>query len=65
MGWRVRINFDDGSSELVDEIFDTEEDAQRECDSWLENWEAGRETLMLAGEDYSDANIEECEVWEE
>lgn len=38
MGWRLRINFSDGSSELVDEVFDTEEDAQDEFDSWLENW---------------------------
>ena len=51
MGWRLRINFSDGSSELVDDVFDTEEDAQDEFDSWLENWGAGQETLELAGED--------------
>ena len=65
MGWRLRINFSDGTSELVDEVFDTEEDAQDEFDSWLENWGAGQETLELAGEDYCDADIEDCDIWEE
>ena len=30
MGWRLQINFSDGSSELVDEVFDTQEDAEAE-----------------------------------
>lgn len=65
MGWRVRINFSDGSSELVDEIFDTEFDAEAEYEEWLDSWEAGKETLMLAGEDYIDASIDDCDIWEE
>lgn len=65
MGWRLRINFDDGSDELVNDVFESEEDALAEYDSWLENWGAGRETLQLAGEDYSDADIEDCDIWEE
>ena len=65
MGWRVRINFDDGTSELVDDVFDSEEDAESEYDSWLENWGAGKETLMLANEDYCDAEIVDCDIWEE
>ena len=55
----------DKSSELVDEDFETEQDAQDEYDSWLENWNAGKKTLMLAGEDYVDADIEDCDIWEE
>lgn len=65
MGWRVRINFSDGLSELVDEIFDTELDAEAEYEEWLDSWEAGKETLMLAGEDYIDASIDNCDIWEE
>ena len=65
MGWRLRINFNDGSDELVDDVFESEEDAMAEYDSWLENWVAGREVLQLAGEDYSDADIEDCDIWEE
>ena len=65
MGYRLKIYFSDGSEELVDEVFDTEEDAQDEYTSWLDNWNAGRETLELAGEDYVDADIEYCDIWEE
>lgn len=32
----------------------------------LENWGAGRETLMLAGdEDYCDSDIVDCDIWKE
>lgn len=62
MGYRLTINFDDGSSEEVDEIFKTEEDAIAEYNSWLDNWGEGRETLTLAGESYSDADIESCTI---
>ena len=62
MGYRLTINFSDGSSEEFDEIFKTEEDAIAEYDSWLDSWGAGRETLMLAGESYSDADIEDYSI---
>ncbi len=65
MGWRLQINFSDGESELLDDVFDTEQDAMDEYASWLDNWNAGRETLMLAGEDYVDADIGDCDIWEE
>ncbi len=65
MSWKLKIYFSDGSDEIVDEIFDSEEDALVEYDSWLDSWNAGRETLKLAGEDYIDANIEDCDIWEE
>ena len=65
MGFRLRINFSDGTSELVDEVFDTEEEAEEEYESWLENWGAGKETLELAGEEYDDSDIEDCDIWEE
>ncbi len=65
MAWKLKINFSDGSSELVDENFKTEQDAQNEYESWLDSWNAGKETLMLAGESYSDASIEDCDIWKE
>lgn len=65
MGYRLRIFFSDGSSELVDEVFDTKEDAEAEYDTWLDSWDAGRETLELAGEDFVDADIEDYEIFEE
>ncbi len=65
MAWKLKIYFTDGSSEVVDEDFETEQDAQDEYESWLDSWNAGRETLMLAGEDYVDADIDDCDIWEE
>ncbi len=65
MGWRLKIYFSDGTEELVDDVFETEQDAQDEYNSWLENFSAGGETLMMAGEDYSDADIDDCDIWEE
>lgn len=37
MGFRLKILFSDGTEELVDDIFDTEEDAEDEYNSWIEN----------------------------
>lgn len=65
MGYRLKILFSDGSLELVDDVFDTKEDAKDEFDSWVENWSAGRDTLKLAGEDYVEADIEDYEIFEE
>ena len=65
MAWRLKICFSDGSSETVDDEFETKEDALAKYDEWLENWDTGRETLELAGEDYIDADIEDYKIWEE
>lgn len=62
MGYKLTINFTDGTSEEVDEIFETEEDALAEYDVWLENWGAGRDVLKLAGEDYIEADIVDCDI---
>ena len=65
MGYRLQIHFSDGSSELIDEVFETKEDAEAEYDSWLENYSVGGETLKLAGEDYDDSGIEGYDIFEE
>ena len=62
MGYKLTIYFTDGSSETVDEIFETEQDAMDEYNSWLDGWGAGRETLKLAGEDYIEADIADYEI---
>ena len=36
MGFRLQINFSDGESMLVDDVFETEEDANAEYEVWLE-----------------------------
>ena len=58
MGYKLTIYFTDGSSEEVFDIFETEQDAMDEYESWLDSWGAGRETLKLAGEDYIEADID-------
>lgn len=64
MGYKLTIYFTDGSSEEIQDIFETEEEALEEYDSWLENWGAGRETLQLAGEEYIEADIEDYDIEE-
>ena len=64
MGWRLKIQFSDGTEELVNEIFDSEEDAEYEYDSWLESFPEGQETLELRGED-NGARIVDYDIWEE
>jgi len=65
MGWHVRVNFTDGSSEEVDEVFDSRTEAEAEADSWLDSWNAGRETLDLAGEPSCDADIQDFDIWKD
>ena len=65
MSYKLTIHFSDGSSEEVDETFETEQDALDEYDSWLDSWGAGKETLQLAGEDYIDAEIEGYDIDED
>ncbi len=65
MGFKLKIFFDDGSDEVLDEVFETEQDAENEYDVWLDSWRTGRNTLKLAGEDYDDSEIEDYEVFEE
>lgn len=64
MAYKLTIYFSDGTSEEVDEVFETEEDAMEEYDSWLANWGMGKETLQLAGEDYDDSDIEGYDIEE-
>lgn len=65
MGWRVKVYFSDETEELVDDVFDSEEAAMEERDSWIENWGTGRSVLEEAGEDFCDADIDYIAIWEE
>ena len=58
MGYKLTIYFSDGETEEIDEIFETEEGAIEEYNTWLDGWETGKETLKLANEEYIDATIE-------
>jgi hypothetical protein len=65
MSWKLEIYLSDGTTRIDDNDFDTEDEARNEYQCWLENWEEGREVLKLSGREYSDAEIEDYEVWEE
>lgn len=64
--YRVFFNFDDGTSEdLLDELFDTEEEARFAAEEGMGNYDTGVETLQLGGHDYPEANIIDYEIQEE
>lgn len=65
MAWRLKINFDDGTSELEEEIFATREEAEEAKESWLIGYYAGRDVLEEAGRSFCEANIEDFDIWEE
>lgn len=65
MAFKLRINFSDGTSELVDNDFETEADAEREYGEWVANWSPGRSVLSEAGEGFFGCDIDDCDIWEE
>ena len=65
MSYKLTIHFSDGSFEEVDEIFETEQDALNEYSLWLDSWENGKEALKLAGESYSNADIDGYDIDED
>lgn len=68
MAWKLKIYFDDGEVEEVDEDFETEEDAEKEYEDWLENYQTGCDVLMLSDpfdEDNCTGKICDYEIWEE
>lgn len=66
MKYRVYYEFDDGTTEdLLDEVFDTEEDARAAANEGMGNYSVGVETLQLGGHDYPEANIIDYYIDEE
>lgn len=58
MGYRVYYEFDDGTSEdLLDKLFDTEEEARAAALEGMGNYSVGVETLQIGGHDYPEAQI--------
>lgn len=64
MSFRVTIEFDDGTSEDIDEVFETEEDAEEAAMQWSSDYSQGRDYLEEAGEDYCDANVIGWSIYE-
>ncbi len=58
MGYRVIYDFDDGSSEdILNEIFETEEEAEAAAEQGASDYSQGRDYLDEAGEDYCEEKI--------
>ncbi len=66
MGYRVYFNFSDGSTEdILDEVFDTEEEAEDAARQGASDYSQGRDYLEEAGEEYCEAEIIDWDVVEE
>lgn len=66
MGYRVIYNFDDGTSEdVLDEVFDTYEEAEEAAEIGASNYSQGNGDLEEAGESHSDSEIVDWDIEEE
>lgn len=65
MGFRVFYNFDDGSYEdILDEVFDTEEEAEEAAREGASNYAQGNHVLELAGEEPCEEEIIDWDIIE-
>ena len=66
MGFRVYHTFSDGTTEdMLDEVFDTYEEAEEAALEGSSNYSQGRDVLELAGEDYCEEEITGWTIVEE
>ena len=66
MAYRVYYIFDDDTTEdLLDELFDTEEEARRAAVEGMSNYSTGVDTLQMGGHDCPSANITDYYIDEE
>lgn len=66
MGFRVIFYFDDGTTDenLLDEVFDTEEEAEIAAGQCASDYSQGRGYLEEAGEDFCEECIEDWDIIE-
>ena len=66
MGYRVIYNFSDGTSEdLLQQVFDTEEEAETAAQIGAEAYDSGNDVLKLAGESYSESRLIDWDIVED
>jgi CelD/BcsL family acetyltransferase involved in cellulose biosynthesis len=66
MGYRVYYIFDDDTTEdLLDELFETEEEARAAALNGMGDYSVGVETLQMGGHDYPEAKIIDYDIEEE
>lgn len=65
MGYRVIFNFDDGSSQdLLDQIFETEDEAESAAMQGASDYAQGRDYLEEADEEYCEERIVDWDIEE-
>lgn len=64
MSYNVRIDFDDGSDIVIDETFETEEDAESGAQQWASDYSQGGSYLREAGEEACDTTIIGWDIYE-
>lgn len=66
MAYKVVFNFSDGSSsdDLLDEVFETVDDAEEEAQQAASDYSQGRDYLIEAGEDYCEEDIDDWDIVE-
>jgi hypothetical protein len=66
--FRVVINFSNGDTEELDDLFDSYEDAEQEALEYISNWHAGGEVLELSNPGdypYEPDNEPDYDIFEE
>ena len=66
MAFRVVFYMDDGttSDDLLEEVFETEEEAEEAAQQCASDYSQGRDYLMEAGEDYCEEEIVDWDIVE-
>lgn len=64
MPYKYIIYFSDGTSTESDDVYETESEAEMECQAACDGWYEGAEVLSLAGRIYSNAEIVDTEIIE-
>ena len=65
VGYKVRIDFDDGSDETLDEVFSSEEEAEAAAQQWASDYSQGGDYLKEAGEEYCKQEVIGWDIYEE
>ena len=65
MGYRIRFNYDDGTSELQDEIYDTYEEADEAAAQGASDYAQGGAYLDESGEGYCDSEVIDWDIIED
>ncbi len=64
MAWKVRLHFSDGDALDLNGEYETEEEAEKFGETSMSEYYQGNEVLAMAGEDFSEDDVDEIETYE-